>query len=90
MKTNHDVLNLIFINSVLDPLVIRTINIAFGISLDLALNAFFFSDDYIEKQAEVKKIEKPGIWYTISNEFWKSVWPIIITAIVVVCTDLIK
>lgn len=92
LKTEHIVLNLFFLKSILSPLWIRLVNTAFQYSIDLALNALFFSSSIINSQAEQKTeegTEAIGFWYIITNEFWKSFWPIVISVIIVSIINLI-
>lgn len=92
LKMSHPYLNLIFIKSIINPFIIRFLAIMFGISLECALNAMFFTDDYIDKQAEVKTTEgaeATGFIYTLINEFSKSLWPVVISNIFGFFTGLI-
>ena len=64
----------------------------FDLSLEFALNAMFFTDDYIDKQAETKKSQgeqATGFAYTVLNELSKSLWPVIISSIIGFITCLI-
>jgi hypothetical protein len=57
--TNENVMfNLLFYNSVLEPLWIRIIMFYFNLSLMFAASAFFFSDDFIDARASLSEEER--------------------------------
>lgn len=67
-------------------------SVAFQYSIDLALNALFFSSSVINSQAQSKfdqGAEAIGFWYIITNEFWKSFWPIVISLIIITIINVI-
>jgi len=51
----NPVLNLVFYESILEPLWIRCINFYFSLSLLFFMNALFFTDDEIDKRSDQPK-----------------------------------
>lgn len=92
LKESHPYINLILVKSILNPFFIRITSLIFSISLEFALNAMFFTDSYINQQAQVKETEgedSTGFGYVLLNEFSKSIWPVVITTIITTITRLI-
>ena len=93
LKDSHPLINIFLVKSILNPFFIRLIEIAFGLSLTFSLNALFFTDKYINKQADVKT-EKgshaTGFWFVLLNEFSKSLWSLVITIIIMILARIIK
>lgn len=92
IKLEHRILNLFFLKSVINPLWIRLTSVLFEYSMDFALNAIYFSSDIINSQYEAKVTEGQeavGLWYILSNEFWKSFWPVVISLIISLIINLI-
>ena len=58
LKEENLLVNLLFYNSILEPLWIRMIFFYFNLSLMFALSAFFFSDDYIDSRADIPQSER--------------------------------
>jgi len=57
--TNENVMfNLLFYNSLLEPLWIRIIMFYFNLSLMFAASAFFFSDDFIDARSSLSEKER--------------------------------
>jgi len=53
LKEDHTFFNLMFVDSILDPLWLRLFLFYLGLSIMFTLNAFFFSDDYIDARASI-------------------------------------
>jgi len=49
----HPVLSLIYFKSLMEPLILRIAHLFFTLSVNLALNALFYSDNYIEERSNV-------------------------------------
>ncbi len=85
LKIEHNLLNLFFYKSVINPLWKRFTLLLFQTSLDFALNAIFFTSDTINNQAEAKYKEGKdavGFWFIITNQFWQVFWPVVISILV--------
>lgn len=85
LLVDHEILNMFFVKSLINPVWLRFITAFFQISMDFTLNAIFFTSDYINNQADIKAKEGAdaiGFWYTIVNEFWKSFWPVVISLLI--------
>lgn len=55
LRQEHIIFNMFFYKSIIDPLWVRLISFYFELSLMFALNALFFSDDYIDARADLPK-----------------------------------
>lgn len=51
MQDNHTIYNLLFFDSVMDPLSKRFLGFLIEININFWMSALFFSDDYIDKRA---------------------------------------
>ena len=51
IKSIHELMSIFFVYSMIDPFFVRFLKLAFNISLNLAIGAVFFSDEYINQQA---------------------------------------
>jgi hypothetical protein len=92
LKDKHPYINIILIKSILKPFFIRLLTIMFDLSLEFSLNAMFFTDEYLDKQAETKLKEgsqSTGFTYVVLNEVSKSFWPVLISFIIGFATSLI-
>ena len=63
LKQENVLFNLFFYDSILNPLWIRFIFFYFNLSLNFALSAFFFSDDYIDSRALLPPSETVNYLY---------------------------
>lgn len=85
IKSSHEILNLFFYHSILNPFQIRFSLLWLSISIKLGLNAFFFSDSYIKEQSRLKNKygeEYINFWYTFSKEFLRVFWPMSISILI--------
>lgn len=83
LKQSQNILNLIFITSIIQPFYIRMLMFSLSMSLEFFLNAFFFSFNSISNQTDYKiKNGKITIIWKILNELGQSIWPAIITCII--------
>ena len=84
IKRTHEIINLFFYYSIVNPISIRITMAFFSISIKLCSSALFFSDQYIKQLAKIK-VEKgeeaESVWYTLSNQFWRIFWPMFISII---------
>ena len=92
LKERHSLLNLYFYYSITSPYLIRYFNFFLIISVEFALNALFFTDDYIDSQADTKQEkgeDAVNFIYTLSNEFWRNLWPTLIAILVFIPLEFI-
>ena len=90
LKESHPLLSILLINSIINPFFLRIIGLFMGYSLDFTFNAMFYTDDYIDAQAEVKREQgATGFKYTLLNEFSKSLWSVLISAFIMFLAGLI-
>ena len=84
LKVNHEFLCIFFVVSIIRPFYVRLTIFVNDVVLTMALNCLFYSDSYIENEYKFK-IENnnasPGIFYTISNEIFRLLWPAVISAV---------
>ena len=84
LQNSHELLNLYFYKSISDPFHIRLSNLFISLSIELCISAMFYSDSYIKMQYEYKLKYGPeytGFWYTLTDEFMRVFWPLLITMI---------
>lgn len=62
LKQEHAIFNLLFYESVMEPLWLRLTYFYFYLSLIFCLNAFFFNDEYIDARAELPKSVRVSIF----------------------------
>lgn len=67
LKNENALFNLLFYNSVVDPLWIRIIFFYFSLSLLFASSAFFFSDDYIDARASLPEEQRVTLFSLLKN-----------------------
>lgn len=85
LKYNHTVLKIFYLKSVVVPFINIFITQMLNISIVFAMNAIFYTDDYIDNLANKKSEEKViAILYYFYNDLLKSVYSSVIT--IVVCT----
>lgn len=92
IKDNHPYLSLVFVTSIINPFFIRVITLMFSISISFSLNAMFFSASYIDNQAETKLTKgsgSTGFFYTLVHDLGKSIWPVIISTLLIFLTAFI-
>jgi hypothetical protein len=83
---DHILLAAFLKKSLIKPYHIRITLLFFNISLEFAVNAFFYSDSYISKR-HVNQVSPSDIFYSLINEMPKSIWSLLITSLI---TFLIK
>ena len=52
---DHLIWNLIFVDSIMEPLWLRKLTFFTQLNLNFFMSALFFSDDYIDSRAEIPK-----------------------------------
>ncbi len=67
LKKDHVLFNLFFYDSIMDPLCIRIVMFYLSFSITFMLNAFFFSDDYIDARSQVPLKESVNTFYFLYN-----------------------
>ena len=87
---NHSLL-ILAKKSLIEPFHIRALNIMFNYSTSFAYNAIFFSDSYIDKRANTILVSNisTGFFFTLLNEFSKSLFASVIAIILVFIGGLI-
>ena len=85
------ILNILYRKSILNPLLIRFSELFLNININIMLNAFFYTDDYVDQRNNAYAINPSTnqLNYIILNEFWKSVWASLITLIIINLINLI-
>jgi len=53
LKQENMILNLLFVDSIFEPLWLRLFLFYIGLSITFTLNAFFYDDDYIDARATI-------------------------------------
>lgn len=87
LKSDHMIIS-IFSKSLINPYFIKISTLLFSIVLESALNAVFFSDDYISKRKHTTT-QTTSIFYTIFNELPKSIWSVLISNVITSLAELI-
>lgn len=90
LKHKHEILNLIFVKSIVEPFIIRVLKLFFMISIEFTLNAMFYTESILNNQTDLKR--KGGKVTFISvfiNEFSKSLWPALISIFLSIILSLI-
>ena len=65
LQDNHSVYNLIFVNSVMEPLSKRYLQFLIEININFWLSALFFSDDYIDERAELPAYIRVNFYFNL-------------------------
>lgn len=92
IKKNHGFVNVFVYKSISKPFFIIITNFIIDISDTMLLNALFFNDLMIEEQSIYKKANEGNevtFWYLLSKEFFRLLWPAIISVIIVRLIDLL-
>lgn len=82
---NHEILNLIYYNSVINPFFIRLTTLVLCLLLKLGTSSLFFSDSYIKESNDYKKREgeaNTAFIFVVTIQIMRVLWPIIITVLV--------
>jgi len=81
---NHEILNLFFYFSIINPFFIRFTILFISVSLKLGVSALFYSDSYIKESNEFKsKNGENTDWiFVFTVQFMRILWPILITIFV--------
>jgi len=69
---DHPILNLLFFNSLMEPLWVRFIVFLFEFKVGLAMSALFFSDDYIDARSEVPAELRVNMFFLFEKIFFFS------------------
>jgi hypothetical protein len=81
----HSFFKAFFYKSLIIPQSIRIIAFFLLISFSFALNAIFYTDKFIQDRTKsYEQNTQNNFLYTISNQFWKSVWSVIIGTIPII------
>lgn len=79
---NHEIFNLFFYFSIINPFFIRFTILFISVSLKLGVSALFFSDSYIKESNEYKNKnggENSDFIFVFTVQFMRILWPILIT-----------
>lgn len=79
---NHEVFNLFFYFSIINPFFIRFTILFISVSLKLGVSALFFSDSYIKELNEYKNKnggDNSDFIFVFTVQFMRILWPILIT-----------
>lgn len=80
LKIKHELMCIFYVHSINDSFNKRISTLFIDISMSMFMNAFFFSDEYISERGNYKNNlsnlnDYNSVWYTISDEFWRLLWP---------------
>ena len=84
LKHGHDVFNLVFYFSIINPHFIRISKLFISISIQFGVSALFYSSFYIEQENKYRKDkDKSGLnfIYVLTDQFGRVFWPAFITII---------
>ena len=82
LKHGHDVFNIVFYFSIINPHFIRISKLFISISIQFGVSALFYSSSYIEQENKYKtEKDKSGLnfIYVITDQFGRVFWPAFIT-----------
>ena len=90
VKVNIDFVSIIAISSAIDPFSLRFTKFMFNITLNLALNAVFYFDTYIEEETDMKNSGSDLQFnYFIYNQIIKTLWSVLISYIIIFASNMI-
>ena len=81
----HDLISILFKKSIILPLALRIFFFFFNICLDFTTNAIFYTDQYISTRHT--STASKDFMYTFIHELPKSLWSLIITAVISVSLE---